>query len=230
MTEEQLKELIINKAPKFYEEFIKKGIRIYRGGNGSTSPVRIVKTNPKRDQKGNTLNRQTSVIINELLKDSNIPNRRDNVVFGISNDFGKIKLPVYSLFWLIPLGDYKFAYLKDLSSDFNYMLDKTFFEALLKLKQLSYETSVTSIYKYLSSPDEHINIPSDAHVNDELQYLLQFTHKFLNIDVLPNYFETEKVEPLRNNSVEVWFNCKSYLLVDIAEYNIEEIFKEYYGK
>lgn len=250
MTEEQLKELIINKAPKFYTEFIKKGIKIYRGAR-SDSEVGILKTPPTRNTKGNIIPNYVSEIFEYIFDEAGVSSRLRHTVFTISGDYKGIKIPVDNIFWCIPIGeDYTYSYLKNITSDFNFIKDREILYAASALKitksilkkevdelliQLyssplsEFETNMNKIFELLI---KHVENPeSFFDMNDYEEYVRDAPEEL--IELHPENFKKRFINndntTLENDVVsEVWFNCKSYILININDYDLTEIFKDYY--
>lgn len=244
MTSEQLKELIVNKTPKFYEEFIKKGIRLYRGGNKSSSNVRIVKTKPKRRGSRFRFDDHLLELFDKLITSNGVVSRTKHATFALSNNYNDLAIKVERQYWFLPIGDYKYSYLKDISSDFNFpsasfktaVRNMTKFDDFFGTKLLSNILSDTSGKHYNDWIDEYIEQNYDeevmGHTNESyienLKIEFELVYELFHISRIGNLFITNDNSLLKDNSSEVWFNCKSYLLIDANEYDLEEIFKEYY--
>lgn len=244
MSNEQLKEIIINKAPKFYEEFIKKGIRLYRGGNESSSYVRIVKTKPERRGSGFRFDEHLLKVFDNLITSNGVASRIKHATFALSNDYSDLEITVDRQYWFLPIGDYKYSYLKDITPDFNYA-SNSFRSAVRVMSNFDDFFGTTLLNNILSDTSgKHYNDWIDEYVEqnydeedmnsafdnfiENLKIDFELVYELFHISRIGDLFITNDSTLLKDNSSEVWFNCKSYLLIDASEYDLEETFKEYY--
>lgn len=244
MTNEQLREIIINKTPKFYEEFVKKGIRLYRGGDKSSSYVRLVKTKPERRGSGFRFDDHLLKLFDNLITSNGVASRIEHATFALSNDYSDLAIGVERQYWFLPIGDYKYSYLKDITHDFNFP-SKRFrnavrvmgnFDEFFGTRLLNNILTDTSGKHYNEWIDEFIEqnydeediSPSSKRYIENIKHEFELVYELFHISRIGDLFITNDNTLLKDNSSEVWFNCKSYLLIDAREYDLEEIFKEYY--
>lgn len=262
LTDKELKELIIKKAPKFYEEFIEKGIFIFRGGY-EQEDIRILKTKPTRISHGWVIPDGLEKTISTLFKRAGVASRRENTLITISNNIDDVKISFEDEFYAIPLGDYTYSYLKTLDADFNYT--KSELNDMLKSIELIKElflrlpvqigVDITEVINSVingdgslfddligefddiisefrsdleddSNDDPFTSIEIEHFENKKEELISEF--KFIKDNLTPekirSLYYVDENEPLKGNSVEVVFNCKTFLQIPIDKYSLEEIF------
>lgn len=246
MSQDQLKDLIKTKANKFYQEFIKNGVTVYRGGNDSGSSIRVVATKKERIPQGRKINRFTTSTIGKLFNAAGISSRVNNTLITITEDPSKIAIYVEKEYYCVPLGDYNYSYVKDITVDFNYLKDKSIIDSINTIQYFNIMGSETSaiLEELLLSPISDFDTHYDnliAHLKDradspsnnydiedfeedkERSYALLKTAHYEN---LKEHFVSNDISKLLGGVVsEVWFNCKSFLLIDPEQYDLEEIFE-----
>ena len=249
LSSEQLKEMIETKASKFHREFIQNGIAFYRGGYEQHSDIRILATKKERVPLGGIAPRSISKTVNQIFESAGIASRTYNTLIGITGDPNKIKVLVDKEYYCIPLGDYNFSYLKEITADFNYMKDKGLIygfesarhlallgkntKAMLENLLLSPHSEFDSNYGYLmdylkmeaDDPSSFYNTNDFEEDKERLYPRLQRVHH----ENIGDSFVNNDVSLLKGGAVsEVWFNYKRFLLIDPDKYNLKAMFSEYY--
>lgn len=235
LSPEQVMELIKKKSPRYYEEFLSKGIILYRGGR-SQDDIRIIRPNKIRKPLGWVIKHNNTAVFDSILNNADVATRFSNYpVFTMSNTT-ITDIMVDEMYYFIPIGnDYKYSYLSSLDNDFNNIstIDRNKIrelETLIDIIRRTYGISV-DVNKYIL---DIINNSSVAKSRKQLltdmgksENITQADKDFIIDNGLVNVrkqfsknnmnkkYITNDSNKLKNAKAEVWFNTKSYMLVPL---------------
>ena len=141
----EIVEVVKKESSKFINEFLKKGIFIYRGNDDLPyDELHVIPTMSYREAHGNIFyNDLFQTSLERYLKDHNIPSRYQYAVSTIAFDPSEFKgVGVDDWYYFIPKGPYRYHYYSNVSNgDIN--VDN---EAFNRLAEVSYE--IDRIYDY----------------------------------------------------------------------------------
>lgn len=249
----ELIELIKKKAPRFFEEFLSKGVILYRGGNHLNGKPRIIRPNKSRIPHGYVFDDSFVDVVDYAFKKAGIARRyNDYPVYVISNK-PAVEIYVDEIFYFIPLGDYTYSYLATMERDFNLSensvlvryieelgeivrmledyLDLDYIQEMIKLAIDGGDIKSKSIEAYniiMDNYDDYGEKIYEFSNAEELYNALVDVSKRFSPESLNEHYFTNTVEPLVGNISEVVFNTKSYIALP-SSYDLEEALKEYYG-
>ena len=231
-SKEEIQEILRTKAKKFVDEFLKNDVYIFRKIN-TNSEIITTKTISKRKIIGNM--NKSPAVLDSFMKKAGFSSRIENAVMGCSYDHSKIAVFSQYTYYLIPLGDYTYTYLKDLSYDFNYLTNEKMLSILRSMKIIARVIPEEDILRLVEMKSfdriknikEHIKYYVDENdIDDDAEIIelhFQIINKLSTKSVIDKIFCNNDISPLKNNAVEVWFNCKEYMLINYDDYNIREL-------
>lgn len=238
-TADEVRNIIKTDCSKFYNEFIKNGIQVFRLTNGYDD-VELKETVPKRTAKGwmSGFNKGWEEYIDKkFFIDNGVCSRLNHAVYAITNNSDDIAAGLSGrLYWCVPKGDFTYSYVPGVQ-DYNYPNKSTTFiqKAANTIRHLSnsFDMSLDDFKNAIECDDSDLNnviaelfeIKDISGDDDALEFKEHIVSIRDAIHEIPNVYINNQITSSLHHSTEIVFNCKEYYIFCVSQYNIMDIFK-----
>lgn len=238
LSNDEVKKIILTECKEFYDEFISKGIEVYRVYDSSEN-VLALKTLETRHPLGWLSNFTTNFveyIDKTFFVDNGLCSRIKNALFTITSNPEDIAKGLSGkAYWCIPKGKYDYSYVAGVE-DFNYATERTKFistaGSYLSTLFSGYDIELEDLKKLIECDDSDLDtvIAELFEINsiDDDPDAMKFKSISLHIRAakkkIPSVYKHNTIGTELYSSTELLFNCKEYYMFSVEQYNLMDIF------
>lgn len=238
LSDDEVKNKILNDCKAFHDEFISNGIKVYRIQESTET---FIKQNTIKKRKpfgwlGRFPSSITDYLDKILFTDNGICSRIHNALYTITSSPDSTAVGISGeQYWCVPIGNYTYSYISGIE-DFNYPNDDVSFlntakSCLLSISNI-YEIELSELKLVIECSDSDLkSVVADlfgittVDGNDDAVKFLGYVEKARDaISKIPSAYTNNRITDTLYKPTEVLFNCESFYLFSVEKYDLMDIF------